>query len=333
MSTRAAEAESTPAVAEPPKRSPAGWRIVARKELADHLLSARFSVLLLVIGLTGVAAAYAAASAIRDVAPDASGSPALFLKLFTVTADPIPFSFVQFVTFLGPLLGIAFGFDAVNGERADGTLPRLVSQPIYRDDVVNGKFVAGLGVISAILVVILGIVAGFGIVRLGIVPTGGEVARMVVWLVAAIIYVGVWLAVAILCSVLTTKASTAALVAIAAWLVFTLFFGLITNILADAISPAGTTTDEVVSNAKTEQALNRISPNTLFDESTAALLDPQVRTLGVVTYEQLDRAVVSELSMTQSLLLVWPQLTGLIALTTLLFAASYLSFMRQEVRA
>jgi ABC-2 type transport system permease protein len=330
MSARPVEAPPRPA---PPRRSPAGWRIVARKELADHLLSARFAVLLVVIGLTGVAAVYAAASAIRDIAPDASGSPALFLKLFTVTADPIPFSFVQFVTFLGPLLGIAFGFDAVNGERADGTLPRLVSQPIYRDDVVNGKYVAGLGVISAILVFVLAIVAGFGIVRLGIVPTGSEVARMVVWLVGAIVYVGVWLALAILCSVLTKKASTAALFAIAAWLVFTLFFGLITNIVADAISPEGATTGEVLDNIKMEQALNRISPNTLFDESTAALLDPQVRTLGVVTFEQLDRAVVSELSIVQSLLLVWPQLTGLIALTTVLFAASYLAFMRQEVRA
>ncbi|HEX9856211.1 MAG TPA: ABC transporter permease [Acidimicrobiia bacterium] len=330
MSARPVEAPPRPA---PPRRSPAGWRIVARKELADHLLSARFAVLLVVIGLTGVAAVYAAASAIRDIAPDASGSPALFLKLFTVTADPIPFSFVQFVTFLGPLLGIAFGFDAVNGERADGTLPRLVSQPIYRDDVVNGKYVAGLGVISAILIFVLAIVAGFGIVRLGIVPTGSEVARMVVWLVGAIVYVGVWLALAILCSVLTKKASTAALFAIAAWLVFTLFFGLITNIVADAISPEGATTGEVLDNIKMEQALNRISPNTLFDESTAALLDPQVRTLGVVTFEQLDRAVVSELSIVQSLLLVWPQLTGLIALTTVLFAASYLAFMRQEVRA
>ena len=331
-----AETTSTSTVAAdrpPVKRSPAGWRIVARKELADHLLSARFAVLLLVIGLTGLAAVYAAASAIRDVAPDASGTPALFLKLFTVSADPIPFSLVQFVAFLGPLLGIAFGFDAINGERAERTLPRLVSQPIYRDEVVNGKFVAGLSVISAILATVLLLVAGFGILRLGIVPTGGEVARMVVWLLAAVLYVGVWLAVAILCSVLMRRGATAALFAIAVWLVFALFFSFLAGIAADVIAPEGTTFDEALSHAETELSLQRLSPATLFDESTAALLDPEVRTLGIVTFEQLDQAVVSELSLTQSLLLVWPQLIGLVALTTVLFAASYIAFMRQEVRA
>jgi ABC-2 type transport system permease protein len=35
----------------------------------------------------------------------------------------------------------------------------------------------------------------------------------------------------------------------------------------------------------------------------------------------------------QSLLLVWPQLTGLIAATVLCFALSYYSFMKKEIRS
>ncbi|MDH3261709.1 MAG: ABC transporter permease, partial [Acidimicrobiia bacterium] len=111
-----------------------GWRVVAGKELADHLLSARFIVLLIILALAAAGAVHAAASGIRDVAPQASGSPALFLRLFTISNDPIPFSFFVFIGFLAPILGIAFGFDAVNGERSQGTLPRLVAQPIHRDD-------------------------------------------------------------------------------------------------------------------------------------------------------------------------------------------------------
>lgn len=43
--------------------------------------------------------------------------------------------------------------------------------------------------------------------------------------------------------------------------------------------------------------------------------------------------VDAPLSLTQSLLVVWPQVVGLVALTLLCFAASYLGFMRQEIRA
>jgi ABC-2 type transport system permease protein len=44
-------------------------------------------------------------------------------------------------------------------------------------------------------------------------------------------------------------------------------------------------------------------------------------------------AVRSALSLEQSLLLAWPQAVGLVALTVISFAAAYMLFMRQEVRA
>ena len=128
----------------------AGWLVVAGKEFADHLRSARFYVLLALLGLVGVGTTYVAADAIRSVGEAATGVPSIFLKPFLLGQDPIP-SFVALIGFIVPVLGIAFGFDAVSGERAEGTLPRLVSQPIYRDDVINGKFAAGLAVIGLIL--------------------------------------------------------------------------------------------------------------------------------------------------------------------------------------
>src|SRR5680860_1146976 len=95
---------------------PAGWRVVARKELADHLLSLRFAVLLVLLGLAAVGAVYAAAGGIRDAAAQTSGIPALFLLLFTAAPERIP-PFYVLIGFLAPLLGIAFGFDAINGEQ------------------------------------------------------------------------------------------------------------------------------------------------------------------------------------------------------------------------
>lgn len=311
-----------------------GWAVIARKEFTDHLLSVRFVALLVVLGLVAVGSVYAAAQALRDVAPDAAGTPGLFLRLFTVTADPVPLSFLSFVGFLAPILGIAFGFDSVNGERAQGTLPRLVAQPIHRDDVINGKFIAALGVVGLILVVVTVIVAGVGIVALGIVPTASEVSRLLVWLLAAIVYVGVWLAFATLCSVLMRRAATSALVAIGVWLVLSLFGALLAQLAAGVLSPVNPSQPlSPLENARMEIALSRASPLYLYEETASALLNPEVRTLGLVTLEQIDRILVTELSLAQSLLLIWPQLVGMAAATMVIFAWAYITFMRQEVRA
>ena len=314
----------------------AGWRVVAAKELADHLLSVRFLVLLAIVGLAVAGSVYAAAGGIRDVAPAASETPSLFLRLFTFAPEDqqVP-SFLSMVGFLAPLLGIAFGFDAVNGERSQGTLPRLVSQPIHRDDVINGKFAAGITVIGMILAGLTMLVAGLGLFRLGIVPTAVEVWRLLLWLAVTVVYVSFWLGLATLCSVALRRAATSALVAIAAWLVLTLFAGLLLGLVTDAIAPVPDqpTADQVIRNARLEQQIGRLSPSILYEEATIALLNPEVRTIGFLLPQQIDRAVPGTLSLDQSLLLAWPQTVGLVALTILCFAGAYVLFMRQEIRA
>jgi ABC-2 type transport system permease protein len=39
------------------------------------------------------------------------------------------------------------------------------------------------------------------------------------------------------------------------------------------------------------------------------------------------------LPLSQSLMLVWPQLVGLVALTAICFAAAYIKFMGEEIRS
>ncbi|MDD4424403.1 MAG: ABC transporter permease subunit, partial [Mariniphaga sp.] len=70
-----------------------------------------------------------------------------FLKLFTHSDGTLP-SFIVFVSFLGPLLGISMGFDSINSEQNNGTLSRVLAQPIFRDFVLNAKFMAALIVLG-----------------------------------------------------------------------------------------------------------------------------------------------------------------------------------------
>ena len=317
---------------------PAGWRAIAAKEFTDEITSLRFLILTIVLTLAGAAAVYSTAGGLEGVASEVSGQPSVFLVLFTAQVGQIP-PFTTFITFLGPLLGIAFGFDGINGERADGTLPRLLAQPIHRDDVINGKFVAGLAAIGLILVSVMGIIAAIGIIRLGILPSAEDVLRLMTWTILTIAYIGFWLALALLCSVLFRRAATSALVALSVWLVLTVFLGLIVSVIAGVIRPvpadAGTGSAESTANLTMQVQLRRIAPNQLYEEATAVVLDPRLRTVtpDLVTPAQRSGAVGGLLSLDQSLLVVWPQFVALIAVTAGVFAVAYVSFMTQEVRA
>jgi ABC-2 type transport system permease protein len=318
------------------RRGP-GWLVVMGKEVAEGLTSIRFAILLGLLAFAAAAPVYAASGAIRDAAEDASGVAALFLALFTIGADPVP-SFVALVGFVAPLLGIAFGFDAINGERAQGTLPRLLSQPIHRDDVINGKFAAGLAMIAIAVTATMLVVAGIGLIRLGIVPSLPEIARLAMWLLLTIVYIGLWLAFATLCSVVFRRAATSALVAIGVWLVLSLFGVLLARLVASFLDPSGAaaTGADALAYAQLEQQLSAISPGTLYSQATIALLNPSATAVtvpGLAQLIQLSQQIPTQLSLDQSLLVAWPQIVVLVALTIGCFVLAYVGFLRQEVRA
>lgn len=317
-------------------RTPAGgWRVVARKELADHVRSVRFAILVVLVVLAGLAAIHSATGPIRDAAEAASQTPSVFLYVFTLSPERVP-AFHEFIGILGPLLGIAFGFDAVNAERAQRTLPRLVSQPLHRDEIVNGKFVAGIGAIAIALAAVITAVVGYGVFRLGVLPSGGDLVRIVAFLLVSIVYVALWLAVSLLFSVVTRRAATAALAVIALWLGLTLFFGLVSGGIADAVRSvpdSNPTTEQVLANARLEQQISRLSPDQLYREATGALLNPSRQSTGIIVTDQSSQALPSTLSLGQSVLVAWWQIVVLCALTIAVFGAAYAAFMRQEVRA
>jgi ABC-2 type transport system permease protein len=323
---------------------PAGWRIIAGKEFGDHVVSVRFVIVLIVLGLAALIPLYFASDQIRSAAQSATTIPAVFLYLFTIGPEGIDILRVDsFVGIVAPLLGLAFAFDAVNSERSEGTLPRLLSQPIYRDDVINGKFVAGLGVIGIVLVSVVMLIAGFGMFRLGIIPHGPEVPRLIAWVAATFLYVALWLSFGLLLSVVIHRAATSALVGFGVWLLLTIFGQLIVTLVSGVFAPAANATvEQQLGSVQAQEWVARILPGTLYQEITTVILHPNVSQISApATVGQLVQSQYQippqynpgVFSLDQSLLLVWPQLVVLVALTVACFAAAYVLFMRQEVRA
>ena len=306
------------------------WSVVL-KEMADHLSSTRIFILDILIVLAAVGTIYVAT---RELQQTTLQDEFLYLRLFSTASQPLP-SFVSLLAFFIPLVSISLTFDAVNGEFSRRTMSRILAQPVYRDALLLGKFLASLFTLALVCTAIWLLIFGMGILRLGVAPGAEEVGRAVLFLLATIFYGGVWLAVALVFSVVFRQTATAALASTAVWLFITVFWGIIAGLLAQTLSPVQVGfPQEFLAQMNLELALNRASPNTLYAETMIALLQPEVRSLGYLLPSQMEGAILgAPLPLSQSVLLIWPHLTGLIAGAILLFALAYVLFQRQEIRA
>jgi len=294
-----------------------GLMAVFWKELADHFNSKRFIILSLLVYLAGIATIYIAAQNIRSGITETTQF--IFLRLFTVSGEVQVFSFLFFLSFFIPIVGIALGFDAVNSERTSGNLSRILSQPLYRDSVINGKFLAGLITLAILVTSIVLLVAGMGLRMIGVPPVAEEILRLIAFIIVSIIYGAFWMSLSVLFSVLFNRIATAALASIALWIFLFLFVPIIAQVVAGA-------------NGEIAGAISRISPGVLYGEVTRVLLIPSHPTMFMISmyYTGLEP---NPLPFSQSLLIAWPQLTSLIGLTALCFAISYIKFMREEIRS
>ena len=300
---------------------------MVEKEIADHVRSWRFIILVALILLTTTGSIYTVLAVIQQHPAQLSAhSHFLYLKLFTKSTNNLP-PFITLIGFLGPLVGIALGFDAVNSERDNGTLSRIISQPIPRDYFINSKFIGGLTVIVSLVFALGFLVLGLGIIYIGLPPAFSEFVRVLVFLIFTCVYIAFWLNLGITFSILFRQSSTSALSALAIWLFFTVFYSMLVRFIISAFYYRRIVAQPV------SQMLSRVSPNYLFHELTTILLNPSIRSLGGLSFRQMSGAIPSTLPLGQSMLLVWPDITALIAATLICFGISYVLFMRQEIRA
>jgi ABC-2 type transport system permease protein len=311
-----------------------GFMTVFKKELEDSFASWRFIILFTLILLASVVAIYIALGTIRSTVT--GSTEFIFLALFTTSGTNFAFSFMSILSYLIPLMGIVLGLDAINSERNNGTLSRLLSQPVYRDEVINAKFLAGIVTISIMVLSVLLLVSGLGIYMIGLPPTAEEVWRLLFFLVISIVYGSFWLGISILFSILFRRVATSALAVLAIWIIFAFFYTSIATNLANVISPAGDTLASQVNNVQLSINLIHISPSNLYQESTYMILVPSMRTFSQILQIQAGASqglLPSYLSLTQSLIQVWPLIVINVLLTLACFAISYIRFLREEIRS
>jgi ABC-2 type transport system permease protein len=318
-----------------------GLLVICRKELSDHFSSTRFILLFMMILMVSLVSAYMVGSGLKEELQGVAKPSLVFLLLFTSTGKF--FSLIQFIAFFGPLIGIVLGFDAINKERSAHTLSKLVSQPIYRDAIINGKFLAGVLIITIMLLSIVLLISGLGLTLIGVVPGPEEIGRLAIYLVLSIFYISFWLGISILFSIVFRSIATSALAAVACWIFLSFFVAIGAGVLSDMLVPVDQNTvlqnpEVVIKHEQYRNILSLFSPMTLYSEGTTTIMDPLRKTtqtillMGPMERLSLSR-FQSPLPLMQSVYLVLPHIISLIAITALFFAASYIAFMRQEIRS
>ncbi len=137
--------------------------IVAKKEFADLITSRKFlGFLIIYLLIFGFSTYQGAANFVKSYMEYAShgGEKPHFIDIFGFFATGT-------ISFLGGIFGLIVGFDILTREKETGTLRTLLSHPVFRDEVINGKALAALAtvgvvvLISVILVVGIMLIVGF----------------------------------------------------------------------------------------------------------------------------------------------------------------------------
>lgn len=315
------------------ERRTSAIRVVFEKECSDYFQSMRF---LLVFGILMVCAVLGATGSLETMGSFAErySEEYIFLHLFTGTNDILP-SVVSFLSFLGPIVGILLGFDAISSERSNGTLSRILSLPIYRDALINAKALSGMFIIGLTMVSVAGIVCSIGVLGAGVAPIPAEIIRIALFVLFTVVYITFWMCLAILFSIVFRQPTISVLCGISVWLVASVFVPILAQAVAAAICPVNGNVTEagLYLNQQVQFYVQRISPTNLYTEAVNVVLNPMIRTTGPMTTAQMDGMAAGFLSIPQSLLQIWGQFVGLLALAAICFALAYILFSKQEIRA
>ncbi len=200
----------------------------------------------LAVGQSDLYAAYSKVNArTREavVATDQTGNP-LLLKV-----GQFDLAFV--LIYLYPLFVLAVAYDLTSGEREDGTLRLIASQPIAMRQLVVGKVLARGAVVLGPALVVPVLALAFA----GTAISGETALRLLVWTIAVAAYGLGWFALAVLVNAWARTPAYNALVLSGAWLALVVIVPASINVLVSTVYPIPSRVEFVnAARAATDQA-------------------------------------------------------------------------------
>jgi len=344
-----------------------GIFVVAKKEFFDHVMGKKFLVILAILMIISLLAMYQGVESYNEqlesykeqmagIEEHPEGMPPGWMP----EKPSILFVFQQMsVLFgiLGAVLAIAIGFNLISGEKESGSLKSLLSHPVFRDTIINGKALGGMGALGFAMLVMTLLSIGI-LMMLKIMPTGDEFVRILVFMGFTLLFIFSFFAIALMCSTIAKNSTRAITYTLAIFIVVSFvmptagtYVGM--QLAGDMPEFPGMARQEIneseggISEEEQERIQEEFQeywnkvmgvqemfsiadPSSNFNKVSSAVLDP--------TFEPLRgffgpmREPPAETSIFEALGMVWKNLLVLLLFPVVMFAIAYIKFMRMDIR-
>jgi len=146
------------------------------------------------------------------------GSDNPFLRIFLSIDLVLVFQIVI------SLLAVLFAYDAISGEKEDGTLCLMLSNTVPRDTILIGKYLGG--VLSLLPTLMISLLVGLLIAQLSPYTSfsGMDMVRIVLILAVSLLYVSCCYLLGLFLSTMTKQAATTLILAMFIWVIFTIVY-------------------------------------------------------------------------------------------------------------
>ncbi|MET1125167.1 MAG: ABC transporter permease [Archaeoglobaceae archaeon] len=308
--------------------------IIAKKEFADHITSRRFLAFLVVFLLIFSFSVYQGVSSFMKTyelyASGASEKPNV-IQIFGFLATGS-------TSILGGILGILMGFDLLTREKESGTLKTLLSHPVFRDEIINGKALGAL--LAMALVVFLTLIAAFGVlIALGFVPSVGDFVVILKFGAITLVYFFTFFSIGLFASAVAKSTTTALMTAFAVFIFLAIILPVVGFIATEALAgeppkppevesyniPGGSIPTEDPRWEEYERQMEEYMKRRLAISSVFTLLSPMSNYV----------SLASSLSAPESVFYPAGDTTknwvSLIVTPAVFFAVSYVRFLREEI--
>ncbi|MCD1296335.1 ABC transporter [Methanocella sp. CWC-04] len=355
--------------------------IVAKKEFNDHLTSKRFLVILgalILLSIVGIISGITEYnSQLDDYRANMQGASQIMMGPQQTQMPTVLLVFQSindYFLIIGLALAVSMGFDVISREKEDGSLKSLLTHPVYRDSIINGKTIGSVSMLTVVLAAMFLMTIAF-MLFCGLVPTGDDMVRIGMYFVMTLLYCVTFFSISLVMSTWAKNSAMSVAYTLGVLLFVVLLPMLSFNIVGLAMgeepdmlvvstdaqsansqdirinsgNPGNSTrqmmtiSPEYTSYWETRNQItgiiNMISPVNNFQCISEVLLEKLKSPISTiagsnvrVNFQTYGRLPSSEIYATDSLSSVIVNIISLIVISIVALAASYVKFMRADVR-
>jgi len=214
-----------------------------RAAVRSRILVVLLGILVTVTAVSVIIASVEYASRLADY--EAYRSAAVANGLERIAPSPLaPLSLLrgamEYLEIIGAVIAIALGYLTVSRERANRTLPLIMSRPVTSSELATGSLLGALGVIATLVTT----TAVVGVLSVGLVGHdwigGGQAPKLLLAYGASIVYMGVFYCVGAIATAKSKTPANGLMIALGVWLIVVLVLPQIGDTLdADNQIPGG----------------------------------------------------------------------------------------------